>query len=107
LSGTFSSRHATYKRVGHLRYNALKGLEKGWINRKTFLKLIEAIIAQSQDPQVYYQALSFRSLCLSLTPVEKVVAGVEADEEFCDLTVEGNNTTLLVRGASPSFTTRT
>jgi ribonucleoside-diphosphate reductase alpha chain len=87
----FLKRHATYKRVGHLRYNALKGLEKGWINRKTFLKLIEAIIAQSQDPQVYYQALSFRSLCLSLTPVEKVVAGVEADEEFCDLTVEGNN----------------
>jgi ribonucleoside-diphosphate reductase alpha chain len=87
----FLKRHATYKRVGHLRYNALKGLEKGWINRKTFLKLIEAIIAQAQDPQVYYQALSFRSLCLSLTPVEKVVAGVEADEEFCDLTVEGNN----------------
>jgi ribonucleoside-diphosphate reductase alpha chain len=87
----FLKRHATYKRVGHLRYNALKGLEKGWINRKTFLKLIEAIIAQAHDPQVYYQALSFRSLCLSLTPVEKVVAGVEADEEFCDLTVEGNN----------------
>jgi ribonucleoside-diphosphate reductase alpha chain len=87
----FLKRHATYKQVGHLRYNALKGLEKGWINRKTFLKLIEAIIAQAQDPQVYYQALSFRSLCLSLTPVEKVVAGVEADEEFCDLTVEGNN----------------
>ncbi len=87
----FLKRHATYKRVGHLRYSALKGLEKGWINRKTFLKLMEAIIAQAQDPQVYYQALSLRSLCLSLTPVEKVVAGVEADEEFCDLTVEGNN----------------
>lgn len=88
----FLEQYAQRKTVGLSRYRLLAGLKKrGWVNRKLFLRVIDAVIEKTQDPNVYYQALAFRRLCLSLIPVEKVVPEVDVDEEFCDLTVEGNN----------------
>ena len=90
----FLERYATYEVVGHRRYNALKALKKsGYLNRKAFLSLIEAVIGryEGSSPEIYRQALYIRDLCLSLTPVAAVATAVDVDEEFCDLTVEGNN----------------
>ena len=90
----FLERYATYKRVGHRRYNALKALKKrGFINRKAFLRLMDPIIEHAREcnPRVYREALYIRELCLSLVPVAQVRFGIDVDEEFCDLTVEGVN----------------
>ncbi len=90
----FLERYATYRVVGHRRYNALNGLkERRHLNRKAFLSLIDAVIEryESSSPEIHRQALYIRDLCLSLTPVAEVAAGVDVEEEFCDLTVEGNN----------------